>query len=226
MAVDLLDELAKDIKPGVTTHQLDARARELYAAAGAQPATLSYGDPPFPGSICTSLNDVICHGIPDDRPLVEGDILNIDTSPIVDGYIGDHSRMYQIGQVDADKALVSYVAYKSLQAALGTVAPNASLSAIGTAIEEYATAHGCSVVYKYVGHGVGLQFHEPPYVRHYRNDIDIPLAAGMIFTIEPMINRGVPDAISDGSLFIYLDKYFFSCKVCSYRIGRSGISGV
>jgi methionyl aminopeptidase len=197
LAAHILDQLCQRVQAGVTTNALDAYAVELHREKGALAAPFGYGDPPYPKSICTSINDEICHGIPDDEPLKEGDIVNIDVSVILDGYFGDCSKMVMIGEVSRDKYLVCHVAYESLQRAIKILKPGIMLCAIGNTIETYATAQGCSVVNQFVGHGTGLKFHEPPQVPHHSNQIQIPLAAGMTFTIEPMINAGAREAVID-----------------------------
>lgn len=193
----ILEETARRAQAGVTTNELDAFAHKLHVEAGAIPAPLGYGHPPYPKSICTSLNNEICHGIPNDKPLKEGDFLNIDVSCILDGYFGDSSKMVAIGKLTPEKQNVMDVSYTCLMRAIALLKPGLMLYEIGDAIEDYATAHGCSVVDQFVGHGVGLDFHEPPQVPHHRNRMQIPLAAGMTFTIEPMINAGVRDAVID-----------------------------
>ncbi|MCB1084786.1 MAG: methionyl aminopeptidase, partial [Chlamydiia bacterium] len=182
---------------GVTTQELDAISMELHREAGATPAPLGYGSPPFPKSICTSLNEVICHGIPDNRPLEEGDILNIDVTAIVDGFYGDNSAMVTIGKISEEKRHVVDVSYECLMRSIKILKPGVLLSEIGKEIEDYATAEGCSVVNQFVAHGVGLNFHEAPQIPHHYNSLDIPLAKGMTFTIEPMINAGVRTAVID-----------------------------
>jgi methionyl aminopeptidase len=199
LAAQILDATCDRAKAGITTQELNDFAEKLHKEAGALAAPLGYGSPPFPRSICTSLNEVICHGIPDQKPLVEGDILNIDITCILDGYYGDCSKMVMIGEVGEEKRRVVDVAYECLMRSMAVLKPGAPLCLIGNTIEEYANAHGCSVVNQFVGHGVGLAFHEPPQVPHYANTLAIPLAPGMIFTIEPMINIGVRDAIIDGN---------------------------
>jgi len=194
---DILDTLCKSAKAGVTTLELDQLSRKLHKEAGAIPACLGYGNPPFPKTICTSLNEVICHGIPDTRPLQEGDICNIDVSSIVGGYFGDASRMVVIGEVSEEKKRVVEVSYECLYQAIAVCKPGAPINAIATAIEEHARARGCSVVDQFVGHGVGIAFHEAPEVAHHYNNNEIPMAPGMTFTIEPMINAGVKEGIID-----------------------------
>lgn len=197
LAVKILDATCALAKEGVTTLELNDFAHKLHLEAGAIPAPLNYGSPPFPKSICTSLNEVICHGIPDKKPLREGDILNIDITCILKGYYGDCSRMVTIGKVNPDKQLVVDVAYESLIRSCEILKPGIPISAIGEVIESYATSRKCSVVNQFVGHGVGVGFHEGPQVPHNRNSIPILLVPGMTFTIEPMINAGVREAVVD-----------------------------
>jgi methionyl aminopeptidase len=197
LASKILDATCKMAKKGVTTLELNDFAHNLHLQNNAVPAPLGYGSPPFPKSICTSLNDVICHGIPNDIPLQDGDILNIDVTCILDGYYGDTSRMVCMGEVDPDKKRVVDVSYECLMRACAILAPGIPLNRIGDVIQNYAESHMCSVVTQFVGHGVGLSFHEQPQVPHYRTNIDTPLACGMIFTIEPMINAGKHEAVVD-----------------------------
>ncbi len=196
-AATLLDKLCKKAAAGVTTNALNDLANVLHEAAGARPASLGYGTPPYSKSICTSLNEVICHGIPNDIPLKEGDIVNIDVTSILNGYYGDCSRMVVIGKTTEERQLVCAVAEEALMRSIAILKPGLMLNEIGEVITTYAEAQGCSVVYQFVGHGVGLHFHEAPQVHHNRNSVLIPLAAGMIFTIEPMINAGVPEGEVD-----------------------------
>ena len=172
---------------------------ELHKEFGAIPAPLGYGSPPYTKSICTSINEVICHGIPDNRKLEEGDILNIDVSCIIDGFYGDTSRMVLIGSVSEEKKHVCNVSKECLKKAISICKPGILISQIGDTIEEYAASQKCSVVNQFVGHGVGKEFHEPPDVPHNYNDIHIPLVPGMTFTIEPMINSGVREGVIDST---------------------------
>ncbi len=197
LAAQILDKTCKMAKPGVTTNALNAYAHQLHLEAGTIPAPLGYGNPPFPKSICTSLNDVICHGIPDETPLKEGDIVNIDVTCILNGYYGDCSRMVTIGTVDAEKQKVVNVSYECLMRSIAILKPGVMIYEIGNVIESYATGQGCSVVNLFVGHGTGVHFHEPPQIPHHYNQIKIPLATGMTFTIEPMINAGVREGYVD-----------------------------
>jgi methionyl aminopeptidase len=197
LAASILQATCKMAKAGVTTNQLNDFADDLHRKARAVPAPLGYGEPPFPKSICTSLNEVICHGIPDDQPLVEGDIVNIDITCILDGYFGDCSAMVEIGKVSEEKHRVVEVSKECLRRSIEILKPGILLNEIGKTIEDYASQHGCSVVNQFVGHGVGVGFHEPPQVPHHYNNIAIPLAEGMTFTIEPMINAGVREGVTD-----------------------------
>lgn len=196
-AASVLDAVGEAARAGVTTRQLEELALELFERGGARSASLHYGTPPFPGAICTSRNEVICHGIPDDIPLIEGDILNIDVACILDGYYGDCSKMVSIGTPSEERQRVVETSYACLMGAIALLKPGLPICAIGARIVEIATERGCSVVHQFVGHGLGRQFHEPPQVPHHKTDLAIPLAPGMVFTIEPMINAGVAEAVID-----------------------------
>lgn len=193
----ILDKTCQMAQEGITTQELNDFAHKLHLDAGATPAPLNYGDPPFPKSICTSINDVICHGIPDKTKLHNGDIVNIDLSCILNGYYGDCSRMVMIGNVSPDKRLVVDVAYECLMRSIAVLKPGQPLSIIGDVIDTYAKGNGCSVVRQFVGHGIGTEFHEGPQVPHNKNSIGLILVPGMTFTIEPMINGGTYEAVVD-----------------------------
>lgn len=197
LAAQILEKLCSFTKEGVTTGQINELAMQLHKEAGAIPAPLGYGDPPFPKGICTSLNEVICHGIPDDHPLQDGDILNIDVTSILDGYYGDCSQMVKIGNVVGDRALVVEVAHECLKRATEVLRPGVQMKEIANAIEPYARSRGCSTVHQFVGHGVGVRFHEGPQIAHSLNQCQIKMVPGMTFTIEPMINAGARKAIID-----------------------------
>lgn len=191
LAARVLDYIEDFIAPGVTTGELDRLCHKMIIQSGATPAPLHYLG--FPKSICTSVNHVICHGIPDDsKQLVDGDIVNIDVTVIVDGWHGDTSRMYCVGKNTPIKAqhLVG-VTYEALVQAIKIVAPGEPFSKIGEVIGRIAGKYGYSVVRDYCGHGIGRAFHMPPNVLHYANNemTDI-MTPGMFFTIEPMINIG------------------------------------
>lgn len=197
LAKDILAKLCEAAKEGVTTEELNTLAVKLHNDAGAIAAPLGYGFPPFKKSICTSINEVICHGIPGDRKLKNGDIVNIDIGTILNGYFGDCSRMVMIGEVTGERRLVTEVSLECLNRSIAILKPGVLLSEIGTVIEDYAHSKNCSVVHQFVGHGVGVEFHEAPQVPHNKNNLSIPLVPGMTFTIEPMINAGVAEGSID-----------------------------
>lgn len=197
LASNILDETCKLAKAGVTTQELNDFAHKLHVEAGAIPAPLNYGHPPFPKSICTSLNEVICHGIPDKTKLKDGDIVNIDVTCIYKGFYGDCSRMVTIGKVSPERQLVVDVSYECLMKSIEILKPGVPVCAIGDVIEQHAKSKGCSVVNQFVGHGVGVEFHEGPQIPHNKNNIQILFVPGMTFTIEPMINAGVREAVID-----------------------------
>ncbi len=197
LASQILEATCAKAKAGITTQELNDYAHHLHVEAGATPAPLYYGSPPFPKSICTSLNDVICHGIPNQIPLQEGDILNIDVTCILDGYYGDCSRMVTIGSSTPERQLVVDVSYECLMRAIAILKPGIPICQIGEVIEDYALSKGCSVVNQFVGHGVGIEFHEGPQIPHHRNQNQLLLLPGMTFTIEPMINAGAREAVID-----------------------------
>lgn len=186
---DILDAITPRIEPGITTEAINQWVHELTLAAGAIPAPLNYRG--FPKSVCTSINEVICHGIPGERVLVEGDILNVDVTCILDGYYGDASRMFLIGAVRPEARRLVEVTRECLELGIAQVRPGNTTGDIGHAIQQHAERHGYSVVRMFVGHGVGVQFHEPPDIPHFgRPHTGVKLVPGMTFTIEPMINIG------------------------------------
>jgi methionyl aminopeptidase len=193
----ILKQLCQSVRAGMTTQELDDLSMKLHQDYHVKPAPLGYGYPPFPRSICVSLNEVICHGIPGKTVIKEGDILNIDVSCIVDGFYGDCSAMVTVGEVSEEKQRVVDTAYDCLMESIYLIKPELPLYEIGNTITRIAKSRGCSVVHQFVGHGVGLMFHEEPQVRHHANNVNIPLKPGMIFTIEPMINAGMAEAVID-----------------------------
>jgi methionyl aminopeptidase len=195
---EILEKTCARAQEGVTTEELNDYAHRLHVDAGAIPAPLNYGDPPFPKSICTSLNEVICHGIPDKTQLTQGDIMNIDVSILYEGYYGDCSKMVVIGKVSPERQLVLDVAYDCLMKSISILRPGIPINAIGETIESYAKSKGCSVVNQFVGHGIGMDFHESGLqIPQNFNKIKTPLSPGMTFTIEPMIKAGVREAEID-----------------------------
>lgn len=193
----VLDEVAKQIKAGMTTEDINKIVHEFTIAKGAIPAPLNYSG--FPKSVCTSINDEICHGIPsEDRVLKDGDIVNVDVSTIYNGYFSDASRMFMIGNVSEEAKRLVEVTKECLYKGIEAAKPWGHLGDIGYAIQQHAEANGYSVVEDFGGHGIGLQFHEDPFVSHYGNANEgMILAPGMIFTIEPMINQGICDLYID-----------------------------
>jgi methionyl aminopeptidase len=191
LSAQILDMIEEYVRPGVTTLELNDLAHEFTLKRGGIPAPLNYRG--FPKSICTSVNEVVCHGIPNSKQrLKEGDIINIDVTSIVDGYYGDTSRMYYVGQnVPPLARRLSECARECLFRAIAVVRDGARVGDIGAVIQQHAEAQGFSVVKEFVGHGIGKSFHEDPQIAHYgQAGKGTRLTAGMVFTIEPMINEG------------------------------------
>jgi len=189
LAAELLDFITPYVKPDVTTGELDRLCHELTIERGAIPAPLNYRG--FPKSICTSINHVVCHGIPGDKVLRDGDIVNIDVTPIVDGWHGDSSRMYPVGKVGIKARRLIEITHEALMRGIAVVRPGATLGDIGHAIQSYAEENRFSVVRDFCGHGLGKVFHAPPSILHYGTPHEgVELREGMFFTIEPMINAG------------------------------------
>jgi len=189
LALKTLDMVESRIKPGITTDQINTWVHDFTIKHHATPAPLNYRG--FPKSVCVSVNEVICHGIPGERVLRDGDIVNVDVTPILNGYYADASKTFFMGTPTPEGLKIVEVAKKSLESALTMVKPGNYLGDIGWAIQQYAEGQGCSVVREFVGHGVGFGFHEPPQILHYgRKGEGITLLQGMVFTIEPMINLG------------------------------------
>jgi len=190
LASEVLDLITEHVVPGVTTDELNTICHEhIVNVQGGVPATLGYRG--FPKSICTSINQQVCHGIPSDRVLKKADIVNIDVTVIKDGYFGDTSRMYYVGKPQPHAQRLCEAAYESMVRGIHAVRPGATLGDIGFAIQSFAEAERYSVVREYCGHGIGTSFHEDPQVLHYgKPGKGLELRAGMTFTIEPMINQG------------------------------------
>jgi len=189
LALETLDLVESELKPGMITDEIDALVRRFTLKNGAVPAPLNYRG--FPKSVCVSVNEVICHGIPGGRVLKDGDIVNIDVTPILDGYYADANKTFFVGKPGPEARRIVQVARESLKRGMSAIEPGNTIGDIGWAIQEYAEGEGCSVVREFVGHGVGFDFHEPPQVPHFgRSGEGIVLVPGMVFTIEPMINLG------------------------------------
>ena len=207
LVAEALDLLVDEVRPGVTTEALDALVFDFAMDHGAVPAPLNYRG--FPKSICTSLNHVVCHGIPGPRVLKEGDVLNIDVTFVVDGWHGDSSRMYGVAKISRAAERLLEVTYNALMRGVAAVRPGATTGDIGAAIQAYAESERCSVVRDFCGHGLGRVFHDRPNILHYGEPGEgLQLKPGMLFTIEPMINLGKPPVkiLSDGWTAVTRDR--------------------
>jgi methionyl aminopeptidase len=212
LAAQLLDYVTAFVKPGVTTGRLNDLCHEyMLKVQGTTPAPLNYAPPgykPFPKSICTSVNHQVCHGIPGDRVLKPGDTLNIDVTVIKDGFHGDSSRMYYVGEPSIQARRLAEVTYECMWLGIEQVRAGAQLGDLGAAIQSHAEKHGYSVVREFCGHGIGRKFHEDPQVLHYgKPGTGMRLEAGMTFTVEPMINAGKPGIreLADGWTIVTKD---------------------
>jgi methionyl aminopeptidase len=207
LAAEALDMLIGETREGVTTDALDRLALEFTLDHGAYPAPLDYRG--YRKSICTSVNHVVCHGIPDDRALRDGDIVNIDVTVILDGWHGDSSRMYGVGEIPRRAQRLIDVTYEALQRGIAVVRPGATTGDIGAAIQNYAEGERCSIVREFCGHGLGRLFHDEPNILHYgKRGEGVELRTGMFFTIEPMVNLGRPQVkiLSDGWTAVTRDR--------------------
>lgn len=212
LASEVLDYITHFVKPGITTEELDRLCHEYITnVQGTIPAPLNYcptGFTPYPKSICTSINHQICHGIPSDKKLKHGDIVNIDVTIIKNGFHGDTSRMYLVGKTKPSAQRLCDVTFRAMWAGIKEVKPGARLGDIGWAIQQVAESNFYSVVREYCGHGIGLVFHEEPQVLHFGTKGEgMPLEPGMIFTIEPMLNAGKrhPKVLADGWTVVTAD---------------------
>ena len=207
LAASALDMLAPHVVPGVSTQRIDDLVLEFALDHGAVPATLNYRG--YTKSSCTSINHVVCHGIPGPKPLREGEILNIDVTLIVDGWHGDTSRMFAVGQINRRAERLIEVTYEALKRGIAAVKPGHTTGHIGAAIQEYAEGERCSVVKDFCGHGLGRVFHDRPNILHYGEAGEgVTLEPGMLFTIEPMINLGKPHVkvLADGWTAVTRDR--------------------
>ena len=207
LAAQCLDMITDHIKPGITTDKIDKLCYEYIKDNGGYSAPLNYRG--FEKSLCTSLNHVICHGIPSERELEDNDILNIDVTAIVDGYYGDTSRMFSVGEISVKAKNLIDATYESLMNAIQILKPGIKLGDIGYEIQSLVEPRGFSVVRDFCGHGISNTFHEPPNVLHYgKKNTGPELQPGMTFTIEPMINSGKYDAkvLNDGWTAVTKDK--------------------
>ena len=207
LASKTLDMLTNEIKAGVSTNKIDQLGYEYIRDNGGYSAPLFYRG--FTKSLCTSLNHVICHGIPSERILEEGDILNVDVTTVVDGFYGDTSRMYSIGKISVKAQNLIDATYESLMRSIKILRPGLKLGDIGNEIQTYVESRGFSVVRDFCGHGIGDKFHEPPNILHYgKKNTGADLKPGMTFTIEPMINSGKYEVkiLDDGWTAVSKDK--------------------
>lgn len=207
LAALTLDMITEHVQPGTSTAVLDQLCHDFITGHGAAPAPLGYRG--FPKSICTSINHVVCHGIPGDRVLEDGDILNIDVTVILDGWYGDSSRMYVSGKARTRAQLLIDVTHEAMMRGIGAVHPGATLGDVGHAIQSFVEANRFSVVRDFCGHGVGRRFHAPPNVLHFgRPGEGLVLRPGMLFTIEPMVNAGRPEVkvLDDGWTAVTRDR--------------------
>ncbi|HUZ66944.1 MAG TPA: type I methionyl aminopeptidase [Beijerinckiaceae bacterium] len=207
LAAEGLDLLVDAVRPGVTTEALDDLIFDFAMDNKAYPAALAYRG--YRKSICTSINHVVCHGIPEQKPLRDGDIVNVDAALILEGWYGDSSRMYLVGEVPRRAERLVEVTYEALMRGIAAVRPGATTGDIGAAIQQFAEAERCSVVRDFCGHGLGRLFHDEPNILHYgRPGEGVELKPGMFFTIEPMINLGRPHVkvLSDGWTAVTRDR--------------------
>ncbi len=207
LVIETLDLVEPHIQPGITTDAINTLVYDFTIKNGATPAPLNYKG--FPKSVCVSINEVICHGIPSERTFKDGDIVNVDVTSILDGYYADASKTLFVGTPGADAKKIVDVSRQCLARGIKVVKPGNTVGDIGFAIQSYAEGKGCSVVRQFVGHGVGIDFHEPPQIPHYGTPgSGVRLVPGMIFTIEPMINLGTRELVilKDGWTAVTKDK--------------------
>ncbi|XP_076181822.1 methionine aminopeptidase 1D, mitochondrial isoform X2 [Ptiloglossa arizonensis] len=204
-AKQVLNYIKQFVKPGITTDELDALAHEMIISNGAYPSPLNYQG--FPKSICTSVNNVACHGIPDNRPLQKGDTLNIDVTVYLNGYHGDCSDMFEVEECDSNVRQLINVTKLCLKSAINICKPNENLCNIGNIIEETANKNGYSVIPIFLGHGIGTYFHGPPNILHFANDLTGKMLPGMTFTIEPILSQGSTEIeiLEDGWTAVTID---------------------
>lgn len=224
LAAECLDMLVGETREGVSTARLDDLARQFVFDHGALPACVFYRG--YRHTVCTSLNHVVCHGIPGERSLKSGDIVNIDVTVVVDGWHGDTSRMYAIGEVARKAERLMDVTYESMMRGIAAIKPGATLGDIGHAIQSYAEGERCSVVRDFCGHGLGRVFHDAPNILHYgKPGHGEELRPGMMFTVEPMLNLGSPQVkiLADGWTAVTKDKSLSSQYEHSVGVTEDGV---
>ena len=212
LASEVLDFITPHVQPGITTGDLDRLCHDyMVNQQGTIPAPLNYTPPgytPYPKSICTSVNHVVCHGVPGEKRLKNGDIVNLDITVIKDGYHGDTSRMFYVGPPSIQARRLVELTYDCMWRGIRVIKPGKTLGDIGHAIQIHAERNGCSIVREFCGHGIGLKFHEDPQILHYGSPgMGMKLEKGMIFTVEPMINAGRPEIrqMADGWTIVTKD---------------------
>ncbi|MGD9738436.1 MAG: type I methionyl aminopeptidase [Bauldia sp.] len=224
LVAECLDRINDIIRPGLPTEEIDRFVYDFGIAHGAIPATLGYRG--YWKSSCTSINHVVCHGIPGDKPLRDGDILNVDVTLILDGWHGDSSRMYTVGEVKRAAQRLMDVTYEAMMRGIAEIHPGATTGDIGYAIQTFAEANRCSVVRDFCGHGVGRLFHDTPNILHYGSRGDgVVLKPGMIFTVEPMINLGRPQVkvLADGWTAVTRDRSLSAQFEHSVGVTETGV---
>ena len=224
VAANTLVMIEKHIQPGITTEEINTLVHEYTLAHGGIPAPLNYRG--FPKSVCTSLNHVVCHGIPDNKKLKDGDIINVDVTTIIDGWHGDTSRTFYVGKPKLRTEKLVEVAREALQIGIDVVRPGATLGDIGYAIQTFVEANRFSVVREYCGHGIGRVFHEDPQVLHYGEQGEgMKLKEGMVFTIEPMVNAGKPGVklLNDGWTVVTRDRTLSAQFEHTLAVTKNGV---
>jgi methionyl aminopeptidase len=227
LAATILDEVAGFVRPGVSTAAIDRLVDEITRDHGAESAPLGYGRPPFPGHCCTSVNDVVCHGIPAEaHVLAEGDIVNVDVTPIVRGFHGDSSRTFLLGDVSPKARGLVADTYRAMWLGIRAIRAGGRIGDVGHAIQSFAEAQGYSVVREFTGHGIGRCFHGPPAVLHYgtpgTGEVLLP---GMTFTVEPMINLGhwKTQILDDGWTAVTVDGTLSAQWEHTVLVGEDGV---
>jgi methionyl aminopeptidase len=224
LAAETLDMIGEHVAPGVSTDHLNQICHDFILAHGATPSPLNYRG--FPKSICTSINHVVCHGIPGDKTLADGDIVNIDVTVTLDGWFGDSSRMYVAGTPSTKAKRLIEVTYEALMRGIAQVKPGNTFGDIGYAIQSYAEAQRFTIVRDFCGHGIGRKFHEPPNVLHFgRRGEGTVIKPGMFFTIEPMVNAGRPEVkvLDDGWTAVTRDRSLSAQFEHSVGVTENGV---
>ncbi|MBV8564899.1 MAG: type I methionyl aminopeptidase [Methylobacteriaceae bacterium] len=224
LTAEALDLLVEHVRPGVTTEALDRLVFDFAMAHDAYPASLNYRG--YRKSICTSINHVVCHGLPEPKPLKDGDVVNIDVTLILEGWHGDSSRMYAVGEIPRRSQRLVDVTYEALMRGIAAIRPGGTTGDIGAAIQSYAEAERCSVVRDFCGHGLGRLFHDEPNILHFgRAGEGIVLKPGMLFTVEPMINLGRPyvKVLADGWTAVTRDRSLSAQFEHTIGVTESGV---